>query len=210
MSLKKSDVFFLWLYSQIFISSSALSPIHTPPLTAVGSIVKLCHNRFSSGPLLIGQRVTQPAEHLTLPVRYTCNRLRMRLFKIALARTRLLFFSVFSFVFVTPVGAKKSFCKNTYKHVEKARKGPEKARNVQRVRFIWASSSLHTHLWWASLHNPDGWCAVPPRPSSTQVSKILVLLFYAGDFYETIMWAVIARKSLGMQSLPPQPRSAAH
>lgn len=46
------------------------------------------------------------------------------------------FFSVFSFVFVTPVGAKKSFCKNTYKHVEKARKGPEKARNVQRVRFI--------------------------------------------------------------------------
>lgn len=47
-----------------------------------------------------------------------------------------LFFSVFSFVFVTPVGANKSFCKNTYKHVEKARKGPEKARNVQRVRFI--------------------------------------------------------------------------
>lgn len=28
------------------------------------------------------------------------------------------------------------FCKNIYKHVEKARKGPEKAGNVQRVRFI--------------------------------------------------------------------------
>lgn len=63
VSLKKSDVVFFvfyWLYSLIFISSSALSPIHTPPLTAVEPIVNLCHIRFSSGPLLIGQRVTQP------------------------------------------------------------------------------------------------------------------------------------------------------
>lgn len=38
--------------------------------------------------------------------------------------------------------------KNTWIHVEKARKGPGKAGNVQRVTFISASSSLHTlDLW---------------------------------------------------------------
>lgn len=114
--------------------------------------------------------------------------------------------------FVTQTGAKKNVCKNTYKHVEKARKDSEKAGSVQRARFIGVSSSLRSlDLCWASLHNPDGWCAVPLPLSCTQrkakVSKVSVLLSNAGDYFETIMQAVIGRKSLGTQWLPSQPRA---
>lgn len=161
------------------------------PLAASESVQELCCIRSSSGPSLIGQRVTLPyrlnGHILACDALDTACQVNMLLSADEIIRNGTniwtwCFFVLSIPLFCNPNWSKKNVCKNPNKNVGKARKDPEKAGNVQRVRFIWVYSSLHSlDLWWASLHNPDGWCAVPLPLSCTQrkVSKFQRFLCFS-------------------------------